>query len=110
MAPARHIRRKLRIGGHDRDSCGSFQFRNVAKEKAPQAAILFDKFHIMRHLGEALDKVRKAKYARLGSKDRRFIKGQKYAPLSRRENLTREGKARSNRCWQPISVSIPPRS
>ena len=25
----------------------------------PQAAILFDKFHIMRHLGEALDKVRK---------------------------------------------------
>jgi transposase len=35
-------------------------FRNVTKDKAPQAAILFDKFHIMRHLGEALDKVRKA--------------------------------------------------
>jgi len=34
-------------------------FRNVTKDKAPQAAILFDKFHIMRHLGEALDKVRK---------------------------------------------------
>ena len=33
-------------------------FRNVARDKAPQAAILFDKFHIMRHLGEALDKVR----------------------------------------------------
>jgi hypothetical protein len=31
-------------------------FRNVTKDKAPQAAILFDKFHIMRHLGEALDK------------------------------------------------------
>jgi transposase len=28
-------------------------FRNVTKDKAPQAAILFDKFHIMRHLGEA---------------------------------------------------------
>ena len=27
-------------------------FRNVARQKAPQAAILFDKFHIMRHLGE----------------------------------------------------------
>ena len=40
-------------------------FRNVARDKAPQAAILFDKFHIMRHLGEALDKVRKAEYARL---------------------------------------------
>jgi len=48
-------------------------FGNVAREKAPQAAILFDKFHIMRHLGEALDKVRKTEYARLRGKDRRFI-------------------------------------
>jgi transposase len=67
-------------------------FRNVAKDKAPQAAILFDKFHIMRHLGEALDKVRKAEYARLRGKDRRFIKGQKYTLLSRHDNLTLEGK------------------
>jgi hypothetical protein len=29
----------------------------------------------MRHLGEALDKVRKAEYASLRGKDRRFIKG-----------------------------------
>jgi len=50
-------------------------FRNVATDRAPQAAILFDKFHIMRHLGEALDKVRKAEYARLSGRDRRFIKG-----------------------------------
>lgn len=67
-------------------------FRNVARAKAPQAAILFDKFHIMRHLGEALDKVRKAEYARLSGKDRRYIKGQKYTLLSHRENLTMEGR------------------
>jgi transposase len=67
-------------------------FRNVAHDKAPQAAILFDKFHIMRHLGEALDKVRKAEYARLSGKDRRFIKGQKYTLLSHRDNLTLDGK------------------
>jgi transposase len=67
-------------------------FRNATKDKAPQAAILFDKFHIMRHLGEALDKVRKTEYARLGGRDRRFIKGQKYNLLSRQENLTLEGK------------------
>jgi transposase len=67
-------------------------FRNVTKDKAPQAAILFDKFHIIRHLGEALDKVRKAEYARLSGKDRRFIKGQKYNLLSRHENLTLDGK------------------
>ena len=67
-------------------------FRNVARNKAPQAAILFDKFHIMRHLGEALDKVRKAEYARLRGKDRQFIKGQKYTLLSHRDNLTLDGK------------------
>ena len=67
-------------------------FRNATTAAAPQAAILFDKFHIMRHLGEALDTVRKAEYARLTGKDRRFIKGQKYTLLSRRENLTLEGR------------------
>ena len=67
-------------------------FRKATVVAAPQAAILFDKFHIMRHLGEALDKVRKAEYARLSGKDRRFIKGQKYTLLSRRENLTLEGR------------------
>ena len=67
-------------------------FRNATRAAAPQAAILFDKFHIMRHLGAALDKVRKAEYARLSGKDRRFIKGQKYTLLSRRENLSLEGR------------------
>ena len=67
-------------------------FRNATLARAPQAAILFDKFHIMRHLGEALDKVRKSEYARLSGKDRRYIKGQKYTLLSRHENLTLEGR------------------
>jgi transposase len=67
-------------------------FRTVANEKAPQAAILFDKFHVMRHLGEALDKVRKSEYARLTGKERRYIKGQKYALLSHRENLNLDGR------------------
>ena len=67
-------------------------FRNATVARAPQAAILFDKFHIMRHLGEALDKVRKSEYARLSGKHRRHIKGQKYTLLSRHENLTLEGR------------------
>ena len=63
-------------------------FRNVTRERAPQAAILFDKFHVLRQLHEALDKVRKSEYARLQGKDRRYIKGQKYVLLARHENLT----------------------
>src|ERR671922_2577169 len=67
-------------------------FRMATQAHAPQAAILFDKFHVMRHLGEALDTVRKSEYARLSGRDRRYIKGQKYTLLSRRENLTLDGK------------------
>jgi transposase len=36
----------------------------------------------MQHLNDALDKVRKAEYARLQGKERRYIKGQKYILLS----------------------------
>ena len=67
-------------------------FRTATARHAPDAAILFDKFHIMRHLGEALDQVRKSEYARLTGPKRRFIKGQKYTLLSNRENLTLEGR------------------
>jgi len=67
-------------------------FRNATAARAPQAAILFDKFHIMRHLGDALDQVRKSEYARLSGTNRRFIKGQKYTLLSRWENLNLEGR------------------
>jgi hypothetical protein len=46
----------------------------------------------MRHLGAALDQVRKNEYARLRGKDRSVIKGQKYTLLSHRDNLTLEGR------------------
>jgi transposase len=67
-------------------------FRNATRSHAPQAAILFDKFHIMAHLGKALDAVRKSEYARLNGDQRRFIKGQKYNLLSHRENLDLDGR------------------
>ena len=69
-----------------------FRKSTLKAEHAPQASILFDKFHVLRHLGDALDTVRKSEYARLSGTDRRFIKGQKYTLLSRRENLTRQGR------------------
>lgn len=67
-------------------------FRLATRAHAPQAAILFDKFHVMRHLGEALDTIRKSEYRRLSRRDRHYIKGQKYTLLSRKENLTLDGR------------------
>jgi transposase len=68
-------------------------FRNSLARKAPQARVVFDKFHIMRHLSDALDEVRRSEYRRLAGKDRAFIKGQRYTLLSSRENLTHDGRA-----------------
>ncbi len=82
--------RKIRVAVMD--MWKAFRTSTLKLEHAPQAAILFDKFHVMRHLGEALDKVRKSEYARLKGKERTYIKGHKYTLLSRRANLTLEGR------------------
>jgi transposase len=69
-----------------------FRHSTLKEGNAPQAAILYDKFHVLSHLGEALDEVRKREYARLSGNNRRFIKGQKYTLLSHWENLTTRGR------------------
>jgi len=42
-----------------------FRTSTLKPEHAPQSHILFDKFHVIRHLGDALDQVRKSEYKRL---------------------------------------------
>jgi transposase len=69
-------------------------FGTSTRRNAPQAAILFDKFHVLRHLGKALDTIRKREYGRLQGKPRTFIKGQKYTLLAHPQNLT--GSAKKN--------------
>lgn len=75
------------------DMWKAFRKSTLKVGNAPQAAILYDKFHILKHLGDAMDKVRKQEYASLTGDGRRFIKGQKYALLSHWGNLTSDGKA-----------------
>jgi transposase len=69
-------------------------FRKSTRKKgnAPQAKILYDKFHVVAHLQKAMDQVRKSEYARLKGKERKFIKGQRYTLLSRKRNLTLQGR------------------
>lgn len=67
-------------------------FRNSASKNAPQASILFDRFHIIKHLNESLDTVRKQEYKEHKDKEAGvYIKGQKYTLLSRRKNLDQDG-------------------
>ena len=67
-------------------------FRNSTQRNAPQASILFDKFHIVKHLSDALDAIRRSEYKRVTGDERTFIKGQRYVLLSRRENLSDDGR------------------
>ena len=67
-------------------------FQSSAKEHVPQVALLFDKFHVMQKLCDALDEVRKNEYQRLTGNRRTFVKGQKYVLLSNRENLDHKGR------------------
>ncbi len=67
-------------------------FRNSTQCHAPQAQVLFDKFHILKHLGDALDAVRRNEYNRVNVKERKFISGQRYTLLSHRANLDADGR------------------
>ncbi len=67
-------------------------FRKATLKAAPKAQIVYDKFHIIRHLADALDQVRRNEYKRVNEKERRFIKGQRYTLLSHKANLDIEGR------------------
>ena len=45
-------------------------FRKVTEKHAPKAKIVYDKFHIMRHLADALDQVRHSDYKRVSKQQR----------------------------------------
>jgi len=66
--------------------------RNATLKPVPGSSILFDKCHIIAHLGEALDQVRTSEYARLTGKNRQFIQGRKDTLLSNHANLTWDGR------------------
>ena len=83
--------RKIRLAVMD--MWKAFRNSTLKEGNAPQATIVYDKFHILTHLGEAMDKIRKKEYGRLSGQDRRFIKGQRYTLLSHWGNLTSEGRA-----------------
>jgi transposase len=72
------------------DMWKAFRKSTLKPEHAPQATIIYDKFHILRHLSEAMDDVRKLEYHRLVGNDRRYIKGQKFVLLSNWDNLSRD--------------------
>ncbi len=66
-------------------------FRKSTLQHAPQTRIIYDKFHILRHLQDAMDRTRRQEYKGLDGDERPYIKGQRYTLLSHWKNLDQEG-------------------
>ena len=71
-------------------------FINATLESIPDAEdkIAFDKFHVAKYLGEAVDKVRREEHKALMGEGYEDLKGSKYDWLYNPENMTRKHKMR----------------
>jgi transposase len=69
-------------------------YANLVREHAPNAQILFDRFHIVKHLNEAVDAVRRDLWRRLTYKERVPFKGTRWLLLKNPWNLTGNQKER----------------
>ena len=59
-----------------------------------ESKIAFDKFHVAKYLGEAVDKVRREEHRKLMKAGKADLKGTKYDWLSNPKNMTRRQKQR----------------
>ena len=57
------------------------------EEWAPQAGLVYDKFHVLQHAQAAIDAVRRAGFFRQGGRRRELVKGKRSSLLSRWVNL-----------------------
>lgn len=63
----------------------------------PTAAIVFDKFHVMRHVNAAVDETRRREFFRQKGLKRALVRGKRWLFLRRRASLTSHQKGELNR-------------
>lgn len=75
--------------------CDMWQpYIDMLKEHLPDATLVFDKFHIMRHLLKAVDEVRREEARELKKTNPELLKRTRYIWLKNPENLTDRQRAR----------------
>jgi transposase len=67
-------------------------FRNSFRKHCPGIVIIYDKFHVIQHLLEALNEVRKAELSKALGRFKKTLSGKKFVLLARRSRVL--GKAR----------------
>ncbi len=69
-------------------------YANLVREYAPNAQLLFDRFHIVKHLNEAVDAVRRELWRQLVSREKVEVKGTRWLLLKNPWNLTNDQRER----------------
>ena len=63
-------------------------YLDVVRQRAPQATVCFDRFHVVRHLNEAVDEVRRSLVRKLSGPTKALVKGTRFILLKNPWNLT----------------------
>lgn len=62
-------------------------YMSAVEDVLPSADIVFDRFHVKKHLGEAVDKVRRQEHRELSAAGNLILKGSKYLWLKTHEDM-----------------------
>jgi transposase len=65
-------------------------FMRAAAAKAPEAVVVHDRFHVSKHLNEAMDSVRKSENRELSREGKDYLKGTKYLFLRSSESWSED--------------------
>ena len=80
-------------------------YRKIVKQELPEAAIVFDKFHLIRNYHEVIDRVRESSYRAADLKDRAVFKGQRFNLYRNPSNL-RDTQRHSLRALLAINADL----
>lgn len=76
------------------DRSGAYQA--AVEEWLPGADIVYDRFHLMMNVNQAVDEVRRSECRKAGKEEGKVIKGQRYLILGNKENLDADGRGKLN--------------
>jgi transposase len=80
------------------DRSGSYQA--AVEEWLPDADIVYDRFHLVMNVNQAVDEVRRTQCRVASKEDRKFIKGQRYLILACPEKLDAGGREKLKRLFE----------
>jgi len=80
------------------DRAGSY--KKAVEEHLPDAAIVFDRFHLVMNINYAVDETRRSEWNKATKEDKKFIKGSRFLLLTNASNLAEEKLGKLNELMQ----------